>query len=150
MRIIHYIIFCAFLLNACNENQTNKPITISENFELPNKEDKNLIEVVDKSSLLHSVNKILTHADAGGDIIVDVNKTFKLDASASTGDIIGYEWKYKGDIFSDTPITKLKIKQTGSFEITLEITDSNGEVSKDTKIIDVMSGEKVNKEGYEI
>jgi len=150
MRIIHYIIFCAFLLNACNDNQTNEAVTISENFELQNKEDKNLIEVIDKSPLLHPVNKILTHADAGGDIIVDVNKTFKLDASASTGDIVGYEWKYKGDIFSDTPITNLKIKQTGSFEITLEITDSNGEVSKDTKIIDVMSGEKVNKEGYEI
>ncbi len=142
MKILKYIILCASLLNAYNENQTNNVVRVPENYELQNTNEKDIIEVIDKIRPTHISSKTQAQANAGGDIIVDVNKTFTLDASESTGNIVRYKWKHKGNILSDAPITKVIIKKIGSFEIVLEITENNGEVLKDTVVVDVVSNKK--------
>jgi len=142
MKIFKYIILYISLLNICNANQTNKVTLASDTAALQNID---IIEVVDKIQPTHKTQKMETHANAGGDIIVDVNKTFRLNASESTGEIVGFEWKYKEYILADTPIVNLNIKEKGSYEITLEIVDSSGEVSKDTINVDVVSDEMFKK-----
>ena len=141
IKIIKYISIFAVLLNIAN-GQTTYPDNIStagDNVVLSNEEEKEMFTVLNEIQEVQNKDIVKIQAQAGADVILKVNEPFKLDGSESIGDIIGYEWTYKGNVISNMPIINLSIKRSGSFEMILEVTDSRGEVSTDTVIIDVES-----------
>ncbi|MFP4051009.1 MAG: PKD domain-containing protein [Thermoplasmata archaeon] len=82
-------------------------------------------------------------ADAGEDRTVSYGEIFILDASGSYDDngIVNYTWFLEDGAFYGK-ITNISIEKLGTYPVTLEVEDSNGQKDSDTVNITIIDDEK--------
>ncbi|MFW6176725.1 MAG: PKD domain-containing protein, partial [Thermoplasmatota archaeon] len=82
-------------------------------------------------------------ADAGEDRTVSYGEIFTLDASKSYDDhgIVNYTWFLEDEAFYGK-ITNISIEKLGTYIVTLEVEDSNGQKDSDTVNITVIDDKK--------
>ena len=92
---------------------------------------------VDISHIISDEEKLV--AQAGSDKTVKVGTTVSFDASASTGNILTYEWDF-GDETTETGITTSHTyHETGTYTVTLTVKDVTGNNNTDQLTVTVIA-----------
>jgi PGF-pre-PGF domain-containing protein/PGF-CTERM protein len=93
----------------------------------------------DTATATVSVSESLT-ARADVPSSVGVNETFTADGSNSTGEIASYEWDFGDGTTATGASVDHAYGETGTYEVTLTVTDSAGNEDTDTTTVEVVEG----------
>ncbi len=86
-------------------------------------------------------------ADAGPDLNVWADRYlmfFALDSTDNNG-IVDYYWDFGDGYYSNSNVTRHKYRESGTYTVTLQVTDVSGNTDTDTMIVQVMEPEKVTR-----
>lgn len=86
-------------------------------------------------------------ADAGPDLNVWVDRYLMFFALDSTDDngIVDYYWDFGDGYYSGSNVTWHKYRESGTYTVTLQVTDVSGNTDTDTMVVRVIEPEKVTR-----
>lgn len=93
------------------------------------------------------LDMVLPIADAGPDLNVWVDRYLMFFALDSTDDngIVDYYWDFGDGYYSGSNVTRHKYRESGTYTVTLTVTDVSGNTDTDTMVVQVMEPEKVTR-----
>lgn len=93
------------------------------------------------------LDMVLPIADAGPDLNVWVDRYLMFFALDSTDDngIVDYYWDFGDGYYSGSNVTRHKYRESGTYTVTLQVTDVSGNTDTDTMVVQVMEPEKVTR-----